>query len=393
MPHSSTITLLDESKAAYHLLAYCARAECNGAQYQQLAQKASELNDWAKIPTQAEAHGLAPLLYLHLQAAGVELPLPVKRELQGLYLRHRRANQVRTRVLSDIISAYQAAGIQVLVLKGAALAQLIYPQPGLRPMRDLDILVKKSDAIRAQRLLAELGFHAPLPENGVLPNKHLASASLRTEGFLTSVEVHHNLFDESFPASMEIEDLTVSPLSFSLPQSNLTAYTLGYEDMLWHLCQHMTWNASVFRPTRLIWIADIVTFAEHFVHEIDWPRLQAHYPLVLNVLSLIHFMTPLSEALLNQAPIKIGQAPQGIGVHFQGWPSSSIASQKEKGYRRILHDTFFPSEWWLRLHYGVDTTRPLLWYRWVRHPFDILGWTVQLLRERLEQRLSKHPWG
>ena len=253
MPHSSNITLLDESKAAYHLLAYCARAKCNDAQHQQLAQKASklnELNDWAKIPSQAEAHGLAPLLYLHLQAAGVELPLTAKRELQGLYLRHRRANQVRTRVLSEIISAYQAAGIQALVLKGAALAQLIYPQPGLRPMRDLDILVKKSEAIRAQQLLAELGFHAPLPKNGLLPNKHLASASLRTEGFLTSVEIHHNLFDETFPASMEIEDLTVSPLSFSLPQSNLTAYTLGYEDMLWHLCQHMTWNASVFRPQK-----------------------------------------------------------------------------------------------------------------------------------------------
>jgi hypothetical protein len=123
------------------LLAGCARVECRPAHYHQIAQAAAQLREWAGVAAQAEAHGLAPLLYV--------------------YLRHRHANQVRTRVLHDVLAAYQAAGIPALVLKGAALFHLVYPEPGLRPMSDLDILVPESEAWRAQRTLAELGFDAP----------------------------------------------------------------------------------------------------------------------------------------------------------------------------------------------------------------------------------------
>jgi hypothetical protein len=373
-------------------LAYCARVQCNATDYQQIAQKAAKVSDWELVPTQAEAHGVAPLLYTHLQAAEVQLPPATKQTLQGLYLRHRVANQVKMRVLSEIVSIYDAAGIQAVVLKGAALSHLIYPQVGLRPMRDLDILVKKSQALPAQELLAKAGFHAPLPKEVKWDKKHLNVANLQIEGLLISVEIHHNLFDDDAPVAMQIENLTSPLLSFSLSHEGLTAYTLGYEDMLWHICQHLILHGTVFRPTRLIWIADLVTFAEHFVTEIDWQRIKEQYPVVLNLLSLAHFMTPLSERVLNHAPLKIGQAPEGIGLHFQGWPHSSLANQKEKGFRGILRDSFFPSEWWLRLHYGLDSEQSRFYYRWVRHPIEISGWIMQLLRTRLEERLPKRNY-
>ncbi|HYN89068.1 MAG TPA: hypothetical protein VER55_11080, partial [Ardenticatenaceae bacterium] len=141
-------------------------------------------------------------------------------------------------------------------------------------------------------------------------------------------------------------------------------------------------NATVFDPTRLIWVADIVSFAEHFAAEIDWERLRAVYPLVLDVLSLFDSMTPLSEQLRATARLEIGTVPHGVGEEFSGWPRSSLAAQRAKGYARIVRESFVPSEWWLRMHYGLGTARPLFWYRWVRHPVEILGWAVHLLRER-----------
>jgi len=39
----------------------------------------------------------------------------------------------------------------------------------------------------------------------------------------------------------------------------------------------------------------------------------------------------------------------------------------------MLTDTFVPSEWWLRLHYGLNSAQPLFWYRWFKHPLYILG--------------------
>ncbi|MBN1220169.1 MAG: nucleotidyltransferase family protein [Anaerolineae bacterium] len=369
----------------YRLMALAARAKCADHHYHLLAWAAAQLEEWDGVPTRAEAEGVAPLLYVHLTRAGVPLPQAVKRKLLGLYLRHRHANQIRAAVLADLLAVYQAAGIPALVLKGAALAHLVYPESGLRPFSDIDLLVPKAKAIQAQSLLADLGFHAPLPPGDVLPGKHLAAATRFTGGILISVEVHHNLFNTPSPFSMELDDLTTPLRAFCLPGDGSAAYTLGDEEMLWHLCQHGTVVNALFATPRLIWLADIVSLAERYATEIDWPRLQTRYPLVLNTLSLLHTMTPLSDTLLNRAALKPGRVPQGLGKPFRGWPNASLSSQRPKGYRRLLLDTFFPSEWWLRLYYGLGSIRPVFWCRWLRHPLRIMGWSAQLLWQQVKQ--------
>ncbi len=348
------------------------------------AQLARQIESWAGLSTVAEEQGLAPLLYVHLQKAEIPLPRDLKRELQALYLRHKHANHIRLQTLQELVLAFNEANIQAIVLKGAALSLLVYPEPGLRPMRDLDILVKKSTAKQAQHLLAKLGFDAPMPPTDDLPDKHLAVATRQVEGLTMSIEIHHNLFNKDYPVSLDIESLTAPPLAFEV--NGTPAYTLGYEDMLWHLCQHVAYHANVWEPIRLIWVADIVGFAERFASQIDWARLRQQYPLVLNTLSLFHFITPLSETLLRLSAIKIGHYPQGLGEEFQGWPRTSLAQQHAKGLGRILYDSFFPSEWWLRLHYGLDSAQSLFWYRWFRHPFHILGRLKQFFDERVESR-------
>ena len=343
---------------------------------------------------------------------------------QGLYARHRHANRVRTRVLRDILGAYQVADIPVLVLKGAALSHLVYPEPGLRPMSDVDILVPRPEVWRAQRVLAELGFDTPQPPGPTLPHRHLPAATLRSQGLSIDVEIHHQLLSDYFdnakaymlatfplnvrsiarekkhakkrtlsnassepgyawedPGLAGLDGLTRHPLPFAL--TDLTAYTLGYEDMLGYVCQHMVSHVNVWDYGRLIWVADIVSFAERFATEIDWEWVQLQNPAVLDTLSLLHFMTPLSDELLSVAPINIGRAPQGVGVEYQGWPTAGVAHWPEIGYRRALRNTLLPSEWWLRLRYKLGSDRPLFWYRWLRHPLYILGHVIRALLERL----------
>lgn len=366
------------------VLLLSARITGDPAYYQQLALAAQEVTGWPEMLALAESHGLGPLLYTHLRAAGAPLPPEVKQALQGLYLRHRRANQLRANALAEIVAAYQAAGIQALVLKGAALAQLLYPEPGLRPMGDLDLLVSKSNLYQAQRVLAGLGFHTHLADPDHLPDKHLLAATRQSEEFPVSVEIHYHLFARGHGPATPLEDLKRPPTPFSLPGQ--TAYTLGYEDMLWHLCHHLAYHTNVWKPVRLIWVADIVGLAEKFAAEIDWAYVAKACPLVLRTLSLLHFVAPLSPALLQQARLKPGPPPAGVGLDFQGWPRSAIAQQRAKGYRGILRDSFAPPEWWLRLHYGLGSASPLFWYRWVRHPLHILSWVMHLFAGRLGRR-------
>jgi hypothetical protein len=371
------------STSTYALLAHCARLSCAPSDADQLARLTAEFTAWDSLPGEAEAHGLGPLLYTYLLAAGVVLPRHTKRALQALTLRHRHANQVRAQVLVEILMAFQAAGITAVVLKGAALAHLLYPQPGLRPMRDLDVLVKKAKARQAQALLADLGFLAPLPHGSTLPGKHLAAAYRTTEGLRVSVEIHHNLFNDDLPAIFTLDHLTRPPLPVSI--NDLTAYTLPGEEMLWHLCQHLN---SIGQPLRLIWVADIVGLAERLANELNWARIKRNYPLVHSTLSLLHFISPLSDDLRQRAGLDIGPPPTGICQEFQGWPRTSVGQQRGSGksYGRILADTFWPSEWWLRLYYGLGSAGAIGRHRWVIHPLRVLGWVNQLLRERVSRR-------
>ena len=349
----------------YRLLALCARAECDAALHQRIAKAASGVTDWSAVPSLAEVHGIAPLLYRHLTSAGVHPPPNLKRELQALVVRQRLASQVRTRVLRDILTRYQLAGVRVLALKGAALAYLLYSSPELRPMRDIDLLTSPFDLVRAQQLLIDMGFEAELPETAIA-HRHLGEAKLTVDGFTITVELHHNVFEEgASPILLGMLNLTDEPISFSI--NNLVASTLGYEDTMWYLCQHLIESTNVFSSVGLIWVSDIVSFAERFVNEIDWKKIRQQYPLVVNTLSLMNFLTPLSETLLTRASISIGQEPHGLWDDFDKMPRTTPEEQFSRGYMRALRLGFFPSEWWLRLYYGLGATQRLNWQHRLQH--------------------------
>lgn len=61
------------------------------------------------------------------------------------------------REAARISSLLSEAGIAHCFLKGLALAHLAYPLPGLRPMRDLDVLIAPTDLARAHALLVSKG--------------------------------------------------------------------------------------------------------------------------------------------------------------------------------------------------------------------------------------------
>jgi hypothetical protein len=372
---------MTQSETTYALLALCARAQGHPTQYQHLRQQAANLTDWCILPTQAETHGLTPLLYTHLQAAGVPVPATIQQQLQARAIQHAHANRVRAKALADVLAVFQAAEIDMLVLKGAALAHLVYPQPGLRSMRDVDVLVSRSQARQAQALLAEMGFNAPPPGDS-LSAKHLTVAQREGEGLPVSVEIHHNLYAKGTPAT-ELEALCPRAVSFTL--AGVTAYTLSHEEMLEHIYRHMR---IIFNPLRLIWIADLVSLAERFAAEIDWPRVN---PRVRHALTLCHWLTPLSGELLKAAALNSDRPPQRVGQEFQGWPRYALTAQRHKGYGGIVRDSFFPSEWWLRFYYGLPSGPACWWGRWVRHPLYILGWVGHYFVNRAKIKFAIWP--
>lgn len=329
---------------------------------------------------------MAPLLYTHLKAARVAVPPAAWRELQGLYLRHRRASEIRTAALCEILTALNAEAISVVVLKGAALSHFLYPEPGLRPHSDLDLLVPPADLLHAQQIVQSLGFQGP-PASAVT-HRHLPPLHRIQDGLNVEVEIHQRLLSNYFDnvrayarsligrrdpigvGENRLPDVSVPLRSFNI--GDQSAFTLGLEDQLRHLCDHMISHVNVWDYARLIWMADLISLSERFRNEMDWERVRRQSSQVINTLALLHWLTPLPDAVRRTAGIKLGACPAGIGVEFDGWPRVHAPVSR----------TMCPSEWWLRLRYARGA-RSLWRERWIRHPLNIVGQAGRALLEKL----------
>ena len=99
-----------------------------------------------------------PQLYLRLSELAVNDPDMAR--LKGTY-RHRWCENVAAlRAARPVITILSDAGIETLVFKGAALMIGYGRGPGARPMGDVDIVVKPSDARRGLDVLVKAGYRS-----------------------------------------------------------------------------------------------------------------------------------------------------------------------------------------------------------------------------------------
>lgn len=121
--------------------------------------------DWQRVLADARSFGVMPLLHHHLHArAG--LPGAVRQDLAGFYQRQSLQSLRLFTVLGRVGRALDQAGVPFLLLKGAILAPWLYGDPALRPMTDLDLLIRPEHRQEAQQALAGLGFQAKGEEAG-----------------------------------------------------------------------------------------------------------------------------------------------------------------------------------------------------------------------------------
>jgi hypothetical protein len=206
---------------------------------------------------------LLPLLYKNLRRHGVTDPFMHK--LKGIYRLAWYKNQTRFRDIEEVLRTFHEAGIQTMLLKGAALTLLHYKDNGVRPMVDVDILVSSAKA----RLDAEL-----LTKSGWTPTTKPLEAHLRyrhsllfTDKFRRDVDLHWHVLSECCQKDAD-KDFWKDAVSISI--DNVPTYALNPTDTLLHvIIQGVKWNPE---PS-IRWIADAMTVLNSANSEIDWLRL------------------------------------------------------------------------------------------------------------------------
>ena len=123
-------------------------------------------------------HRVRPLLAWRLRNRGEwqEWPHALRTPLHASERAEAAIEIARRGDLTILLGALGAAGIPVLLLKGAAFGAG-YLEPWLRPRQDTDLLISPSDVAAAGQVLERAGYQ---PARAVRWPAHHASEELRT---------------------------------------------------------------------------------------------------------------------------------------------------------------------------------------------------------------------
>ena len=210
---------------------------------------------------------LLPQLYRNLQAQQVDDPFLPK--LRGIYRRFWYENQVRFRASEPLLLAFRQAGIEIMLIKGAALIPLYYRDSGARPMNDIDIVVPESRLAEAMDVMKQQSFSTetwtPQPVSESFRRFRHALSYENSKGL--KVDLHwHALYLACFAQADEVfwRD------SVSMEFQGVPARALNATDQLLHTCVHGALGNEPGGAVR--WIADAVIILNSSP-QVDWKRI------------------------------------------------------------------------------------------------------------------------
>ncbi len=240
--------------------------------------------------------------------------------------------------LRSVLFDLNTTGTPVVVLKGPALAQTIYPDPGLRPYGDIDLLINEVDLTKVSALLTARGYYdenePEAPER--LHGCHGIFQRIFVNPDLGSVvEVHCDHLQIGVePVSMdEIWSRSV-PVQFG----KLVARALEPHDLFVQLCVHLQRHGF----ERLIWFKDLDLMVRS--NQLDWRRVRAAaeeqgcLPSVAYALWLLRGQlgTPLPAG--SQAISRSLSMPAQAAFRLL-WPPASVMGLKPRRqwrFRRLI---------------------------------------------------------
>ena len=209
---------------------------------------------------------LFPLLYQNLVRQDVRDPLMER--LKSVYRKTWFENQVLFHRMGNVLRSFHQAGIETVILKGAALVPLYYKDYGLRPMQDFDILIRPTDLPRAIELLGRLDWHNSKSDRTpldliVLFDHALVFFDRNKQQF----DLHwHVLRECCWPGADDAFWAASAPMELE----GVPTRRLNPADELLHTSVHgVAWN--VVPPFR--WVADAMMLLNSSAAEIDWQRL------------------------------------------------------------------------------------------------------------------------
>jgi Uncharacterised nucleotidyltransferase len=130
----------------------------------------------------------------------------------------------------------QSSGIEYRLLKGCAHAYLLYPDPGMRPYVDVDVMVRGDRFADAITALATVGIERRLPELRPGFDRRFGKGATLHAPSGTEVDLHRTLAAGSYAMTIDANHFFEGEHRFTVAGQALTALTR--EDRFLHTCFH-----------------------------------------------------------------------------------------------------------------------------------------------------------
>jgi len=247
------------------------------------------------------SRGLLPMLYERFRNEGLDGPImPV---LKGVKRHAWYNNRLLFHHGAQAIDRLREAGIEVMVLKGAAMVTAYHHDASLRPMEDLDILVHHQDARSAVSVLQAQGWAM---RRGAHRSAHYFEDGLYTVAkgcdFVhrtgVHLDLHWNLIGQCMGAQAD-EDFWAAAVDRTFEGRRVKV--LDPADQLLHILVHgAAW--STLSPIR--WIPDAMMVLDRRP-DLAWDRL-------------------VRQACMRDLSLIVGDALRYLDGHFSGVVPRSV---------------------------------------------------------------------
>lgn len=338
--------------------------------------------DWAYALRAGDRQGITPLMHAFIQSSGLPAPPEVIAALHATYWQNHFRNRALMAELARILRAAAVARVDAMPLKGAVLAPLYYPAAALRPLSDLDFMIRPDDVERFATVLRDLGYREefgrptldPRMEHPLLSEwlfvRHTPEITLVVEYRVESLDPALGTLLACDPALVTLllrhademwtrarmETFDGAPLWRSAP-----------EDLLIHVASHLATRHAGYR---LLWLHDLCRITAAHAGDLDWAFVGAE-ARALRLQASIFAALEAAQIWLD-APISLAT----ITPSFFGSPRRRVSMARAEyallaSHRAALADADLtqepPLQWWmlagslLRLRGGRPYLRAFWW--------------------------------
>lgn len=309
----------------------------------------------SSLLTAAQDEGLTVALYYALRddPCWGELPEALTAGLLRTVKQAVAWEIVAETALRQVLDALAADGVEGLLLKGVAVAHLLYAAPHARPRGDTDLLVAdRAAAERVWQILQGLGYTRLLGVQGRYVSHQFACTRRGANDTVVMLDIHWRLSNSNFFAQR---------FSFTelwrerrpIPALGQHAQALSARHALIHALFHRAWHLGEGDPDRLLWLYDIHLLGASFGTE-DWTAFVDEVEQ--------RGLQPLCRDGLQRVQALFGTPiPASVDAALSAGPPRGRVDQMQlmqPGRRRTLTDLMSLPTWRQRLGFIRETVFP-----------------------------------